>query len=206
MSKSTNRLDVLSAVILAFATVLSSWCAFQSSQWNGEQYFRIDDENLAESKRLQAEINAMQRKSGETNYFLYYLQAVREKDTVHARFLMNRFPPHMRKAFDAWMATDPYRNGAAPASPFQMAEYVLPELQEAAVYRKQSRAFKTSANEADRNSDNYLLLSILISTVLFFTGLSGFTGSGKYQKILLYTGLVMMLIVIVAMLRLPVLI
>jgi hypothetical protein len=206
MSKPNNKLDVLSAVILAFATVLSSWCAFQSSQWNGEQYFRIDDENLAESKRLQAEITAMQRKAGETNYFLYYLQSVREKDTAHARFLMNRFPPHMRKAFDAWMTTDPYRNNAAPASPFVMPEYVLPELDEAAVYRKQSRAFKSSANEADRNSDNYLLLSILISTVLFFTGLSGFTGSGKYQKVLLYTGLVMMVIVIIAMLRLPVLI
>lgn len=206
MSKPTNKLDVLSAIILAFATVLSSWCAFQSSQWNGEQYFRIDDENIAESKRLQAEITAMQRKAGETNYFLYYLQAVREKDTAHARFLMNRFPQHMRKAFDAWMAKDPYRNAAAPPSPFSMPEYVLPELEEAAVYRKQSRAFKSSANEADRNSDNYLLLSILISTVLFFTGLSGFTRSGKYQKILLYTGLAVMLVVIIAMLRLPVLI
>ncbi|MBL7757932.1 MAG: hypothetical protein JNL59_11065 [Chitinophagaceae bacterium] len=148
----------------------------------------------------------MQRKAGETNYFLYYLQAVREKDTAHARFLMHRFPPHMRKAFDAWMATDPFKNTAAPASPFAMREYVLPELEEAVVYRKQSSAFKSSANQADRNSDNYLLLSILISTVLFFTGLSGFTGSSRYQRIFLYTGLAMMIVVIIAMLRLPVLI
>lgn len=206
MSDPNNKLDTLSAVILAVATVLSSWCAFQSSQWNGEQYFRIDDENIAESKRLQAEITAMQRKAGETNLFLYYLQAARENDTVHARFLMNRFPPHMRKAFDAWIATDPYKNSAAPATPFLMAEYALPELNEAAVYYKQSRAFKSSANEADRHSDNYLLLSILISAVLFFTGLSGFTGSGKYRRILLYTGLALMLVVVIAMLRQPVLI
>ena len=54
-----------------------------------------------------------------------------------------------------------------------MEEYVVPEIEEAKVFAKQAREFKMAANQADKNSDNYLLLSIVVSMVLFFNFLTG---------------------------------
>jgi hypothetical protein len=206
IEKARNRIDLISTILLSLATVLSSWCAFQSSQWNGEQYFHIDDENIADNKRLQNEIAAVQRKAGELNYFLYYLNAVEDSNKVKREFMESRFPPHLKKAIIAWKATDPLNNPTAPVSPFLMEEYVAPETIEAKKFEVQAMAYKKAANQADRNADNYLLLSIMIAMVLFFTGLSGITRSGKYQRMLLFTALIVVIMVIVLMLRLPVII
>jgi len=201
-----DRTNMFSGIILSLATVISSWCAFQSSQWNGEQYFKIDDENIADNKRLQKEIVATQRRAGESNYFLYYLDALAKKDEMRITFLEARFPPHLKKAILAWKATDPLNNESAPRSPFQMEEYVVPEIEEAKVFAKQAAEFKKAANQADKNSDNYLLLSIVISTVLFFTGLAGISKSFHFQKILLATSITILVLVIIYLLKMPIII
>jgi hypothetical protein len=198
-----RTLDLISAIILSVATVLSSWCAFQSSQWNGEQYFHIDDENIADNKRLQKEIVAVQRRAGESNYFLYYLDAYADNDEKKISFLESRFPPHLKNAIMAWKATDPLHNDSAPRSPFQMKEYVVPEILEAKEFTQQALAFKKAANQADKNGDNYLLLSIAIAMVLFFTGLSGINKSLMYQKILLITSIILLLVVMFFLIKLP---
>lgn len=202
-NRKRERTNMFSGIILSLATVVSSWCAFQSSQWNGEQYFKIDDENIADNKRLQKEIVATQRRAGESNYFLYYLDALAKKDDKRITFLEARFPPHLKKAISAWKATDPLNNESAPRSPFQMEEYVVPEIEEAKVFAKQAVEFKKAANQADKNSDNYLLLSILISMVLFFTGMAGISKSFHFQKILLTTAIVILILVIFYLLKLP---
>jgi len=202
-NRKRDRTNVFSGIILSLATVISSWCAFQSSQWNGEQYFNIDDENIADNKRLQKEIVATQRRAGESNYFLYYLDAMGKKDIKRIAFLEARFPPHLKRAILAWKATDPMNNDSAPKSPFQMEEYVVPEIEEAKVFAKQAAEFKKAANQADKNSDNYLLLSIVISTVLFFTGLAGISKSFHFQKILLATSITILVLVIIYLLKMP---
>lgn len=202
-NRKRERTNMFSGIILSLATVISSWCAFQSSQWNGEQYFNIDDENIADNKRLQKEIVATQRRAGESNYFLYYLDAMAKKDEMRITFLEARFPPHLKKAILAWKATDPLNNELAPRSPFQMEEYVVPEIEEAKVFAKQAGEFKKAANQADKNSDNYLLLSIVISMVLFFTGMAGISKSFHFQKILLSTSIIILVFVIIYLLKMP---
>jgi len=202
-NRKRDRTNVFSGIILSLATVISSWCAFQSSQWNGEQYFNIDDENIADNKRLQKEIVATQRRAGESNYFLYYLDAMGKKDIKRIAFLEARFPPHLKRAILAWKATDPMNNDSAPKSPFQMEEYVVPEIEEAKVFAKQAGEFKKAANQADKNSDNYLLLSKVISMVLFFTGLAGISKSFHFQKILLATSITILVLVIIYLLKMP---
>jgi hypothetical protein len=84
-----------------------------------------------------------------------------------------------------------------------MEEYVVPEIEEAKVFAKQAGEFKKAANQADKNSDNYLLLSIVLSMVLFFTGLAGISKSFHFQKILLTTAIVILVLVIFYLLKLP---
>src|SRR5437899_3596484 len=88
-------------------------------------------------------------------------------------FLYQRFRPEMRKALDAWLKTDPLHNPHAPLTPFQMAEYVQPELLEAQRQQRKAEKMETAARQANQFSDQYVLLTVLLATVLFFGGISG---------------------------------
>lgn len=177
--------ETISTILLSAATVLSAWCVYQSSQWSGEQYFRIDDETAANQFRLQYEVAGTQRKTAELQVFLQYASAVADSNKRLAEFLFERFPDPFKNAFIAWKQLDPYNNPDAPLSPFEMKEYIIPELVEAKKYGEKALSYKKSANESDKNSDNYVLLSLVLSMVLFFSGMSGVTENIKNQRILL---------------------
>lgn len=177
--------ETLSVILLSLATVLSSWCAFQSSQWSGEQYFRIDDETIANQFRLQMEISASQRQTAHLQMFLEFTSAMSNDDQRFADFLLDRMPQELKIATKAWINTDPINNPDAPASPFEMEEYIIPELIDAKEYADKAAAFKKEANQSDENADNYVLLTVILSTVLFFCGIVGITDSLQNKFILL---------------------
>lgn len=166
-------IETLSTFLLSAATILSAWCVFQSSQWNGEQYFRIEDENVADRNRLQKEIASRQRLAADAQLFLQYATAKLNNSDDLADFLGDRFPAHLKKAAIAWWALEPMHNSNAPVSPMHMKEYVLPEQADIEKFSEQAKEFKREANKCDQNSDNYMLLSLVLSMVLFFSGLVG---------------------------------
>jgi len=202
--KKKKWIETISTILLSAATVLSAWCVFQSSQWSGEQYFRIDDETAANQFRLQNEVAAAQRKTAELQIFLQYTVAVADENAKLANFLYERFPSSLKKAFDAWSTLGPYNNPNAPRSPFQMKEYVVPEVDEAAKYEKEAAAFKKAANIADNHADNYVLVSLVLSMVLFFCGLSGVTDSYSNQRILIGIALLIFFTSIIFITTMPV--
>ena len=200
----SDWLETVTAVILSSATVLSAWCVYESSQWSGEQYFRIEDENMADRKRMQKVIASQQRLTAETQLFMQYASAISNKNQEFSDFLFSRFPDHLKKATLAWHRLDPMHNPDAPASPMQMNEYVLPEEADIAKYDKQAKEFKREANKCDNNADNYLLLSMVLSMVLFFCGLSGVMDSRTNKLILLSFAGVLFLISIYFAIQFPV--
>ncbi len=140
LEKDTQKkwIEVISTILLSVATVLSAWCVYQSSQWSGEQYFRIDDETTANQFRLQYEVAGAQRKSAELQLFLEYSSAIADSNLRLAEFLYNRFPRSFKEPFNTWMKLDPYNNPDAPSSPFTMKEYGIPELEQAKEYEKKA--------------------------------------------------------------------
>lgn len=202
--KKKKKLETISTILLAAATVISAWCVFQSSQWSGEQYFRIDDETVANQFRLQHEVAAAQRKTAELQMFLEYASAVSVENNKFADFLVDRFPPSLKEAFEVWKKTDPGNNPNAPSSPFSMKEYVLPEVNEAAKYAERAKSFKKAANVADDNSDNYVLISLVLSTVLFFSGMTGVTDSLTNKRVLIGVATVIFSFAIIAIFSMPV--
>jgi len=118
-SGNVNRskwMETVSAILLSAATILSAWCVYESSQWNGEQFFRIEDVNIADRERMQKEIAAYQRLTADAQLFLRYIEAKTNENDEMADFLMDRFPPHLEKAMQAWYKLDPLHNKTAPTS------------------------------------------------------------------------------------------
>ena len=196
--------ETISTILLSAATVLSAWCVYQSSQWSGEQYFRIDDETVANQFRLQYEVAGTQRKTAELQLFLEYSSAITDSNYRLANFLFDRFPKSFKEVFAKWKALDPYNDPNAPSSPFRMKEYVIPELEEAKKYDEQAATFKRAANESDNHSDNYVLLSLILSTVLFFSGMSGVADARRNQRILIGIASLIFVVALVFVFTMPV--
>lgn len=199
-------IETVATILLSAATVLSAWCIYESSQWNGEQYFRIEDLNTADRKRMQKEIAARQRQVGESQLFLQYIDAVTNDNTEKEDFLRDRFPPHLATAATAWKKLDPMHNKNAPISPMLMKEYILPEEADIHKFAEQANKFKLAANECDNNSDNYMLLSLVLSTVLFFCGLIGVTDNKSNKLILLGFASIIFVVTIIFIIKFPVIV
>jgi hypothetical protein len=195
----------VSTLLLSLATVITSWCIYESTQWSGEQYFRIEDVNVADRQRVELVMEANQRHIAHVNLFMNFVKAYISGDEKFADFLWDRFPPELKTAAVAWKAIDPLNNSSAPASPFQMKEYELQEYTQAKKYAEQAKEFRQGANKADDIADKYVLLTIFLSIVLFLSGLAGVVDFHPQQKILLGLATVIFLITIVSLSRLPVL-
>jgi len=87
-----------------------------------------------------------------------------------------------------------------------MKEYVLPEAADIEKYTDEAKKFKTAANNCDNNSDNYMLLSLILSMVLFFCGLSGVMDSKSNKLILIGFASFIFTITLYFVFRFPVLI
>ena len=110
----------------------------------------------------------------------------------------------MRKALDAWLKTDPLHNPHAPLTPFQMAEYVQPELLEAQHQQKTAEKMEAAARQANQFSDHYVLFTVLFATVLFFGGISGTFRSRRLQLTAFAIAVLLFVVTVVGLGTMPI--
>jgi hypothetical protein len=164
--------DIASVVLISIAAVLSAVCGYQAGRWEGEQTRLF---NIANANRLLATQQSDRSfiiTSINVTLFIHWVEAKEAGNTAIETFIYRRFPPAMRRAVDAWLATDPEHNVNAPSSPFAMPEYAA-VLQ--AGQRKPEATADSDFNEAlvaHRNSDYFTLLTVVFAGVSFLAGVS----------------------------------
>ena len=196
-------IDLLSASLMAAATIGTAWSAYQSSLWEGEQ-IRHQSQSTSAIVRVGKLSNlALQRTSVHVNLFVHWATAVQKGDTKTADFLFVRFPEPLKTAARAWWAANPLTNSGAPASPFDMPEYVLPERGDADRWEETSNKESAAANRAGEISSRYLLFTIIFASVLFFAGVGGKFKSQVLDLSVLVLGALTLLTGLVIMLLSP---
>jgi hypothetical protein len=166
-------MELLAAVVMAAATVATAWSAYQSALWNGEYSARKAQATAALIKVSRLSTLALQRTSVHVNLFVHWVAAIDKRDDRLADFLYVRFPEPLKSAAGAWRATNPFANAAAPASPFEMTEYTLPERIEADRWEEIAREASAAAERASEITNRYLLFTIIYASALFFAGIGG---------------------------------
>jgi hypothetical protein len=175
-SRVYQLVEVLSAVVLALATVATAWSAYQSARWGSEQTTHMQQATTAIIRASHfADLGDLgeHKRSLHTDLFGQWAAAVGTGNTPLADFLLDRFPEPLKTATVAWQATRPLSNPSAPATPFDMPDYVLAEQAEAERWEATAAAESEAANTANEHADRYLLFTIVFATVLFFGGISG---------------------------------
>ena len=183
-----RRIEIISAILMSIATVSSAWCAYQSARWGGEQAFFLSEAAGMGRESARNMVQAGQVETLDAAMFMEYTRALSEKNSELANFLYQRFRPELKTATDAWLALKPLQNPSAPASPFEMKEYIIPEQEKAkdlstTVYNKVNEA-----RNANRISDNYILFTVIFASVLFFAGIATKFQSRRLKAVILAIG------------------
>jgi hypothetical protein len=188
-----RRLELVSTVLLALATVATAWAAYQSRQWTGEQsqgYSHATASRIAVN-RFAALANRQVQIDVAT--FIQWVDARQEHRTDLARFYRVRFRDEFKPAFAAWLAAKPFADTNAPGTPFATPEYRLKASAEADRLERKAAADSERAKEANQRADNYMLAVVLFASSLFFAGISTKLESVRARVAVLGLGCVLFL-------------
>lgn len=172
---------------MAIAAILTAWAAFQSAKWSGVEADLYSRAAATRTESARATTLASNQTNIDVQTFLAWLTAYTDDleagvvpregtyvpdPATTSGFIANRFREEFRPAFIAWMATRPIVNADAAGTPFELAEYQLASRDDAD--RKQAEADRLAADarRANGRGDNYVMLTVLFATALFFAGVS----------------------------------
>jgi hypothetical protein len=165
--------EIVAVILLSLATVSTAWCAYQSARWSGVMTINFSAANATRTEAVTAANYAFTELSYDAGVLLDYAQAYLAGDTTKLEVLNKRFiRKELDKALQAWLALDPANNPDAPKNPILMPEYELASLKKAEDLNKKAAKLTDQAKDDNQRSDNYVLLTVVFASVLFFAGVS----------------------------------
>ena len=188
-----NWIEIGAAALLALATLMSAWSAFNSSRWHGESTDYYSKSELAMTRSSELLDVEIQNRILDTLAFISYANTILAGDPTATEAYWTRLNPRLKTAIEAWEKLDPMNNPKVPRTPFQMPEY-KDEYAEASIrVAKQASGYTSKARQAVHNSENFILLTVLFAAVLFFAGISTKFDSKLIKLTMLGFGMVVFL-------------
>ncbi|MEZ5175993.1 MAG: hypothetical protein R2823_07295 [Acidimicrobiia bacterium] len=220
---SNDRIELIATVILAVATILTAWSAFQAGKWSGQQSINFSEAGAARTESTRHDTAGGQLSQIDVAMYIDWVAAVFDEmeagtlvlddasEYVPQRgtlsgFLYFRFRDEFKPAVQAWLATDPLNNTDSPSSPFVMDEYVVAERVEAQRLVGVADAKAAAARQSNQNGDNYVLTMVLFASVLFFAGVSSKIYKPRNRMIVVGIGATMLVVGVIVLLSLPILV
>jgi hypothetical protein len=214
-----HHFELFEAIILSIAAVLAAWTGFQAAKWSGVQANSYSQAGASRVESTRASTRAGQETTVDVIAFTQWLQAAEaeglltrqaDPNAVHvpdpnvlSGFLYERFRPEFKPAVDAWIATRPRTNASAPPTPFAMPEYKVAAAAEAARLEQRAEEQSAAARQANQRSDNYVLMTIVFATVLFFAGISSKMDTFRARTLLLGVGTTLLVGAVIVVLTFP---
>lgn len=199
-----RRTNTLALLLMALATLGSSWSGYQASLWDGIQTFQLMDAASQSREADEKALTANGQRAVDGALFVEYAKDLYEGRKQVAEFFLARMRPELQKAIQAWMATHPLKNPNAPPTPFVMPQYRLQVDEEARELAAKSDATYMQARKANLNSDTYTLLVVLFTASLFLAGLVGGFKDKIMRRMILILSFAVLLVAAVGMGLLPI--
>ena len=192
------------AVLMALTTICTAWCSYESAAWTRVSNRRMNEYNALERRAAQIEVQGNQALIVHTAMFMELLAAQHAGNEQLANFYAERFPPDVKKAYEAWLAQKPFENRAADAHPFVPKLYKVRGTAEAAAAKADAERRVVEAREAGNRSGQYLANTVLFATVLFFAGTAGKFEQARVRLFAAIFGVALFAFAVIRMLVMPV--
>jgi hypothetical protein len=171
--------ETAEVVLLAIVAVATAWSGFQAARWDGHQSLLYGEASRNRFQADAASTRAGDQLLGDLTLFSGWLQAHADGDQQLQAIYVRRFSPEYRKAFNAWLDTDPftdrapaYINPDSPPGPSFMPEYSNAAAAEAKRLNEQASATFDHGTESRDNAEKYVAYTVLFATVLFLVAIA----------------------------------
>ena len=164
--------EPVAALLMALATLSTAWCGYQSAAWTRQSNRLMNEFNTLERRAGLLTVQGTQQATIQTGMFMQALAAQQAGNEKLMNFYVERFPPELRKAYDAWMAQKPFENPNADSHPFVPNLYEMQGAREAADATAKAAHSQEEARKAGTVSGQYLANTVLFAAVLFFANAS----------------------------------
>jgi len=161
-----------SAILMALATLSTAWCSYQSSKWNGQSGGFATEAGRLNQKAALLHLEGNQVIGIQAKMFTEFIDAQMIGNDKLGHFYSDRFPPELRKAFDAWLAEKPFENPNADPHPFVPKLYQARFVQDAREANSDAGRNDAEAKRTGNIAAQYLSNTVLLAAVLFFAGTS----------------------------------
>lgn len=178
-------LELVAVLLLSITAIMTAWAGFQSSKWGGAMSISFAQASTARIEAARLEGDANRKQTIQVSLFTEWLQAYQAADTELTDFLQQRFPEPLATAFPIWLAERPAKNPDAASTPFELDEYVIPELQQSEDADARADAKYEEALRNNQRGDNYTILTVAFATVLFFSAMATRLRSSRTQWLML---------------------
>jgi hypothetical protein len=165
-------LEILEVALLAVVAIATAWSGFQAAKFDGRQSVLYGHSSRDRFEAEAATTTGDQRLAADAGIFTAWLQAHNAGDTDLETLLSKRFTPDYKRAFDAWLATNPFTISTAPPGPAAMPQYVNPDLEKAVELNATASAAFDEGTEARETGEKYVRDTVLFAMVLFLVAIA----------------------------------
>lgn len=166
---------IVNIIILSIAGVAITWCSYQSTVWNGIQTFKLASAQASFRKAEEKKEAAMQKILMDEGLMISFVNAVMANDTAKISFYIAHVRPELGAILAGWLKEDPLHNKNAPAHPADMEKYkrfIAGKFAEATEWTVKGEDYWKKAQHANKVSDNYVLITVIFSVVMFLCGVA----------------------------------
>lgn len=165
----TDWIELAAAVLLALATIMAAWSAYQATRWGGVQANAYSAAAAARTEATQRNSVYAAQVQIDVMLWIEYLKQGQAGESEGAAFLEERFRDEFRPAFGEWRSLAP-AGEVPPGTPFELDSYAPESQRQADELNKQADELAAEARAANQTSDNFVLVAVIMASVLFFAG------------------------------------
>ena len=166
-----HPVEVVTAVSLSVAALLTSWSAYQAAIWDGVESAQYNQADALRTKSARLATRAGQLEAIDILSFSQWLNAYAVGNTKLESFYRERFRPEFAPAFKDWSATRPRENPNAPPTPFVMPSYQSAAMRQADALEVQASETFDKGEDAKRDSNHFIQITVVLASAMFFGGI-----------------------------------
>jgi hypothetical protein len=160
--------ETATAILLAIAALATAWSSYQASIWSGIQASQYTMSTELRTRARRAEDESVRNRFLDVALFTNWLAAHTDGNAKVAAIYEAHFRKEFRPAFRAWRAETP--DLASTDLPFDRPEYRLQRQSDAMHYDAQASRALQDGQRANDVSDEYVFVTVILASVLFFAG------------------------------------
>jgi hypothetical protein len=202
-SRHSRMVQIGEALLLSLVTIAAAWSGYAAAKWGTESRLELAQAATLRNLATRADLAALSTRNFDSSTFNAWFTAFTLDDRQKQAIAERRFRPEFKVAFDAWMATDPFRNPRAPPGPTYMPQYRLADQAKAEALDREAVAASATGNHAAVVGDDYVRITVFLAAVLFLVGIGSTFKLHTIRYALITVGAVLLILATALILQQP---